>query len=238
MRHLGGLSWANWRPRQPICATDQYAHIANLFWQLVQDHVGNYINTKRAEIDKRWMDVYAFSQDLVFHSVPYAAPSEVTRATRLVGTSGQPHSRVTIGGIEKCLPPVTLRAFAPDEQDWNNLIQVCSYIIFHASLYHTWTNDRMHETLGELAFMNFGVRDKELREVWRKGENRDLLPPPVPSAYQLFLVNFLVQLRYGLITANECGDVSQSFIQSLEAHRHEFAKWGMNIDVLRTNINI
>lgn len=237
VRHLGGLSWADWRPRPPLCDTDQYAKIANLYWEIVREHVASYIRSKQEQIGKTWSAVYAFSQDLVLHSVPYSTPSLFPHAQR-VGLVPDAPARVTLGSVEKALPPITLQPRVPLDADWNHLIQACSYIIFHATLFHTWTNDRMHDTLGEVAFMNFGVRDTELREAWKQGMSRPLLPPPVPAAYQLFLVDFLVRLRYGLLLANEDKDVPQSLIQSLEKHRNQFETWGLSIDQIRSCINI
>jgi|GEM_PF-1830218 len=235
-RHLGGLHWAGWAPRPRICVTDRYGGISNLYWTIIREHVSSFIDANRDEIDKKWSDVYAFSQDLVLYSVPHDKHTHSNGSQRIGASKVSPF--VEIHGVTKAVPPVTLRVHSPSDEDWQNLIQVCSYILFHSTLFHTWTNDTMHESLGELAYMNFGIEEQRLREVWRKGESTTLLPPPVPAAYQLFLVNFLVKLRCGFVMANEFRDIPMNFIRNLEKHRLQFAELGMNIDNIRSCINI
>ena len=67
---VGTLDWKNWRPRRAICEKHDYAHAANLFWEILTEFVDDFFAANIAGIREHWYEVHRFSQDLVEHSAP------------------------------------------------------------------------------------------------------------------------------------------------------------------------
>lgn len=66
---MGTLDWKGWKPMEPLSDKHTYAHAANLYYSVVHQFVGEFIDLHLDKIIDEWHEVYSFSDDLVKHSV-------------------------------------------------------------------------------------------------------------------------------------------------------------------------
>jgi hypothetical protein len=229
---LGQCDWQGWSPRQPLFGDHRYAKAANLFWDVVTKYVDDFFESHRAGILDSWDEVHAFSFDLVEHAVehvphpevePYDS-SEIARTPR----------RARQDGSQGALSPITDRESEPTETAIGNIKQVCRYAIFHATFFHSWTNDGQVDDAGEVVYASFGLRNGSL------GDERDdrIAPLPLEASEQLFFVNLLSRMVRGLILKNDLRDMRPELIALLAEREPDFHAIDFDPAKIRSRINI
>lgn len=235
--HLGRASWTD-RPRPPLWSGDRAGRAAAIVWEVIAGHVHEVLEQEWDAIALHWNEVFALSQDLVFHSVPWTAPRREPDGVPLHSQPAGPE-RVRIGGVVRALPPVTRRTRDPEPEDFEALASLCTYVIFQATFAHTWANDRMHDGIGDLDTGGAGLPDRRVREALARPDRPfDRRPPPWQAAYQLFFANYLSRVRHGFVLRDESGDMPRGLKERLAARREALAELGFDVETLRSNINI
>jgi hypothetical protein len=256
---MGTLDWQHFRPREPISPAHRYAHVANLYWDVVYRYVSDYLDApevKRRTLET-WFELYRFSEDAVNHSVPSFLCHYLRGA--LLDRSGKPRDghghgwyqtrprmnlheeRPVVAGRARAVSPITRDADGRDADAgaYDNLKQACAYIIYHATFGHTWGNALQYEDIGEVMYCSLGIRYGSTPD-GILGPERDeaIAPDLLRSTQMMWWSNMLARTRHGMVMANEEGDVLPDFISALEAQRSTFAELGFDIDLLQTGINI
>jgi hypothetical protein len=232
-RQMGRLDHTTWRPRAPLCDGHRYALAANLFWEVLEQHVGGFVRRHRAEIARSWVEIRRMSDDLVRHSVPWAPLPNWQQHVDLREIDDPTLPRATVDGVVRALRPVTT-SDVPDDGDFGRLEQLCRYVIYHATFYHTWENDSQVDDGGEVRYATLGLRNGSLGP-----EHDDTIgPTPGEATDQLYFAHTLGSPTPGRLVANEQGDVPASLIEALVARRAAFAELGFPIERIRSRVNI
>lgn len=232
---LGTLDWKGWQPRTPLCQGHTFARAAQLYWQVVCQHVAEFIAAHRADIETHWLELRRMSDDVVQHAVPYVPPAlqpwDEVRDPNEMGDRTTP--RAIINGVTKAVRPfATQDQPAPD--DWAQLAQLCSYMIYHATFFHAWANDRQHDDGGELRYAALGLR----HDGWGDEGDETVAQSPAVATDQIFLSMFLQYTGYGYILKNEDHDIPERFVELLAARADEFRALGFEAHSIRSRINI
>ena len=231
---FGGRSdWSGWLPREPLTEGHTYALAGKLFWDILGDWVDTYIDENRADIIEHWAEVHRFSQDLVAHSVPYVPLDEDPDVLPLDRNElyNDDLPRVSVNGVERAIRPVT-QTDQPQEEDLKNLAQVCKYIIYHATFNHDWAHEATSVDGGEPLYASFYLRDGSL------GKESDFSVAPTKSDAIFFrIIAQFGQYRWGLILANEDGDIPSGFREKLVAASDQFAEIGVEVRNIRARID-
>lgn len=245
---MGTLDWKNWHPRQPLTPGHHYAQAANLFWQVIGEYVEAFFEQNRAEIERHWHEIHRFSDELVAHSVPLflcdylqgqVIPPRVSdwflpeermdlsaQRTPIEDTDGQSHA----------LSPIT-QADVPAAGDFDNLKQVCRYVIMHATFMHTWPNARQYDDGGDVFYNGLGLRFGE-HGIFSPENDESIAPDPVIATEQLWISYMLSKSGYGFILKNEERDIHPDLPKRLRQQRQAFADWGLDIKELQSRTNI
>jgi hypothetical protein len=224
---IGSADWKGWQPRKPISPKHHFAEVANIYWNIVKEHVENFFITHNREIQTYWDEAVQFSKNLVDHSVPYYPLEGVEDYSTWVDTNEMPdpHApRMVIDGVTKAITPIITRP-EPTEEEIANLKQACCYAIFKATYWHSWVNDRQKDDGGEIAYGALGLR---------LGQQVS----PIDAAKQLFLAHQLVDSKCGLLLENDTHDVPIELREKVEAALSLFAQHNYNAEDLRSLINI
>ncbi|EDM80093.1 hypothetical protein PPSIR1_20739 [Plesiocystis pacifica SIR-1] len=221
----GGVDWFEWKPREPLTAGHRYAHVAQLMWEALTEHVDAFFVEHLDGILEHWREVRGFSKDLAEHSVPYRPWSgelpEGLRPLDMREVAKPEAPRVEVDGVVRVATPVVHQDGEPDAADLGRLAQACRYAIFHASFFHSWVNDTSDSL--EASYSQYN---------------------PVPGSSPKELTNHistnltLSQTRYGMIMRNEDGDVPRSLIEALRSRAEAFAAHDYDIRQIRARINI
>lgn len=231
---LGPCDWAEWSPRRPLFEGHRYAKAATLFWEVVTKYVDDFFESHRAGIFNNWEEVHGFSFDLVEHAVEHVPyPAAKPYDSRELPQTPRPH-HTRHDGSRGAVSSITNRESEPTEAEIDNLKQVCRYAIFHATFFHSWTNDGQIDDAGELAYASFALRNGSLG-----GEQDESIAPlPVEASEQLFFVNVLTRMVRGLILKNDLGDMRPELIAFLSERKQEFLDIGFDPARIRSRINI
>lgn len=256
LQTMGTQDWKNWIPIKPISDQHTYAHISNLFWDVVCQYVDEFIDENKENILENWFEVYRFSNDLVEHSAPYFLCNYLTKM--ILDDKGeydakkaswyqtsrrmdQSIKRPMVNGELKSMSKITT---TPDPKkvtsdDINNLKQACSFMIYHASFGHTWSNSKQYDDIGEVLYCSLGLRFGSTEE-GALGPESDLeiAPDLKRSTQMMWWSNMLSKTGYGYITKNEDQDINPRFIALLEAKRKAFKTLGFDIDTIQSRTNI
>ncbi len=248
---VGTLDWKNWQPRRALSPRHQYALAANLFWEVLTEYVDWFFDEHRPRIEEHWYEVRRFSDDLVSHSVPFFLCGFLRGCSEVDPVSGakkpgdwfQPDERIdfsvpraVVGGEEKAIQPVT-RSDVCDHEGWENMKQLCRYVIFHATFMHTWSNSRQYDDGGELTYNGLGLRYGD-RGVLVPETDHSIAPPPALATKQLWFAWLLSQTGYGYIMKNEEHDVHPKLVELLRRRKAEFAAIGIDINTIQSRTNI
>ena len=213
---LGQCNWKDWSPRGEINKQHTYAKIQKLYWDLLYEYIDRFFLIYGEKIRLDWKEVYYFSQDLVQHSVPfYQYPLEP-------GETWYDDSEINAGGSNgRAISSITDVKTNPPSQDIENLKQVCAYVIYHGTLWHTWRNDSQVDYGGEIDYARFAM-DYDVSE----------------ASFQLFIVHLLVGVKHGYLTKNEENDIPREFVALLKAAAPSFEEIGYDVRDIRSRINI
>lgn len=248
---VGGLDWKNWQPRRILSERHMYAKAAHAFWQVLTDYVDWYFEQHRAEIEANWFEVHRFSNDLVEHSVPLFLcaflqgwrDSQRGKAGPPLGDWFEPSERIDLtvqrvvkDGVELALTPIT-HSDTCDEAGWENLKQVCRYVIYHATFAHNWSNSRQFDDGGELVYNGLGLRMGE-NGIFAPESDPSISPPPDEATEQIWFACLLARTPYGFLLVNEEHDIHPHFIELLRQRSAEFAALGLDLTTIQSRINI
>ncbi|CAM2011322.1 lipoxygenase family protein [Acanthopleuribacter pedis] len=213
---LGACNWKGWKPRASLGKFHRYGAVGELWWDLLDDYVADFFAENASAIAANWDEIYHFSQNLVARGVAY-------RATPLPdGESWYDDGEISDPGDNgKALSQVTNTAANPTEADWDNLKQLCVYVIFHATLWHCWRNDNQVNFGGEIDYARLALHYDG-----------------IDASRQLLVTHSLVSVRHGFVTRNEDGDIPARLIRMLEDEAEAFQAVNYSIDAFRSRINI
>lgn len=227
---IGRQDWKDWKPRQPICEGHDYAYAAHHYWSLLTDFVDNYFARFDWQIRTCWTEVLAFSNDLVSHSPafvgvgmeeatsdPWYCMNEISER----GRDGKP-----------AIQSLTQVDSNPSDVDVDNLKQVCRYVIFHATFFHSWAHAFMMTDLGELKYSGM-VRNGGLGTE----EDESVLAEPLEAMYALGSTATLSSMNCGYMIQNEDGDASTELISAIQKQKDKFASWNFDISKLCARLN-
>lgn len=215
---LGQCDWKNWSPRTEITQSPRhvYATIQKIYWEIIIAHIEHFFALYEEKIKLDWKEIYYFSQDLVAHSVPFVAPS-IHDGERWYSDE-ELSNRATAGMAVSSITQVRQN---PTDKDIRNLKQACAYAIYHATMWHDWRNDSQAKYAGEVDYARLSV-DYSVDD----------------TAFQLFIVNVLTEVRHGYLLKNEEGDIPSEFILLLKEKMEVFRSLGYDIRDLRSRLNI
>ncbi len=232
---MSTMDWQGWQPRQPLTEDHNYAQVANLYWKLLGEYLDAFFQKHQPAIIQEWAEIRALSEDLVEHSVVYS-PATKSDGWEFYDSHelDQPEiPRSPFNGKVKAIRPITLTD-QPNDSDLANLKQFCRYVIFHATLWHSWVNDCQPQDGGEVVYSCLALRNGSL------GSENDpeIAPPPLDASQLLFLVHTLSEIEYGYILKNEDGDIPPELRNILLSAKKEFAKLNFDVSKIRALINI
>ncbi|MEB3198001.1 MAG: hypothetical protein VKP62_12440 [Candidatus Sericytochromatia bacterium] len=232
---LGRLDWKGWEPRRPLVPQHTFAQAARLYWEVLTRHVAEFLETHREAILANWPELRRMSDDMVRHSVPAVPPLQVPHDVVLdAGERGDVTSpRAVIDGVTRAVRPLT-QTDAPAAGEWDDLAQWCRYVIYHATFFHAWANDRQHDDGGELRYAALSLREGG----WGDEADEAIAQSPMEATDQLFWAMFLQHTGYGYILQNEDHDIPHRFVELLGERADAFRAVGFEPNTIRSRINI
>lgn len=214
---LGGCDWNNWSPRAEVSPQHNYAKVQQLYWSIVTEHVETFFEINLDKITKDWKEIYYFSEDLVEHSVPFVTtPACAGEEWHDSNEISDPRP-----AGKKSITAITNTKSNPSTDDIARLKQACCYAIYHATIWHDWRNDNQLNYGGEVDYARLAI-DYTVEE----------------AAFQLFIVNLLVDVKYGYLSKNEDEEIPRNFIHLLKKSLPKFEALGYDLTDLRSRINI
>ncbi|MFT4801451.1 MAG: hypothetical protein ACI93N_001223 [Flavobacteriaceae bacterium] len=256
LQNMGTQDWKNWKPIQPISEKHTFAKTANLFWEIITSYVNDYVEENRTKIVAHWHEIYRFSEDLVAHSSPYFLCNYLTNM--ILDNKGnydanksdwyetsqrmdQSIERPIINGEKKSMSHITITKNPKDvkDEDIDNLKQACSFIMYHSSFGHTWSNSKQYDDIGEVLYCSLGLRFGTSDEGALGPESdMSIAPDLTRSTQMMWWSNMLSKTGYGFITKNEDNDINPKLIEALKAKEKDFNALGFNIDTIQSRTNI
>lgn len=216
------IDWWGWRPRAPLTADHDYARIAQLVWEAISEHVDQALAAEMHGIVSSWGEVLGMSEDLVSHSIafdPWPLPAGHARLDPSEHAKTDA-PRVERGGLLRTMSPISTSA-QPTATDIENLAQFCRYAIFHAGFWHGWVNDTTDAL--EDSYAQYCPIDRST-------------PRELTNHISLNLA--LSQTHYGLVLADEDGDVPETYKAAVRKRAGALAELGFDVRKLRSRINI
>jgi hypothetical protein len=234
--NLGSYDWTDWQPRKPLCDSHNYAKLGNLYWGILTTHVDLFFNENHDEIIKNWDEIFRFSEELVQHSVAYV-PVTMEQTDdgdewydlNEIDNSSNP--RREVNGEVKAIRPITSSSTA-NEQDIANLKQVCRYLIYQCTYWHSCIHNEHNPEFGELkygALLSNGSMGDE--------DDETVMPGQEAASIILGASHMLTNFKYGYILKNEDGDVPPKLIELVASKRAEFEELGFDLNSLRSRLN-
>lgn len=231
---LATQDWRTFSPRPPVCANDRFGRSANIVWDVLREHVRDFFAEHRAAIALQWLEIRRMSDDLVGHAVPYQAPRREGRiSTNELDDPAALPARRTVGGELRAVRPVTA-SDAPADGEMELLEQLCTYVIYFCTFFHTWANDHQAEDGGEVLYCSHSLRNGSLAPE----EDLSIALTPSQATHQLFFAHSLSARTRGHIMLDEDRDIPPDLPKRLLAKRAALAELGVEIDRIRSRINI
>eukprot|EP01061_Rhynchopus_euleeides_P020683 TRINITY_DN335_c0_g1_i2.p1 TRINITY_DN335_c0_g1~~TRINITY_DN335_c0_g1_i2.p1 ORF type:complete len:666 (+),score=327.23 TRINITY_DN335_c0_g1_i2:200-1999(+) len=234
--HYGTLNWHDWKPREAVCDGHQFAKQQKLYWEVLTEYVNFFFEEHAADIEAQWQEIKLMSDELVANAVPFVDTScEPWQDLNEVNKRTSPHP--VVGGTKMALSPVTSDdelSAANKQENLDSLKQFCKYIIFQATLRHKHVNDAQYDLGGDPHYATLGL-------------TADLTDPKVdPSTavddntfHDIRTVTYaLSNHHYGYIMADEDKNMHPKLKELLEARRAAFNNCGLDIDTIRSCINV
>ena len=122
----------------------------------------------------------------------------------------------------------------PQGDEVAQLKQLCRYLILHATFVHSWSNDRQADDGGEVLYGSLSLRNGS----YGAEDDLNIAPAPNDANDQLFFGHALAAATRGRIVRNEDEDIGAGFVAKLKAAEADFAALGVDIDRIRSRINI
>ncbi len=221
-----GWCWSTVGPRPVLHPSHRFARAEALFFALVRGVAADFVRAHEAEIVAEWAEVRRFSDDLhgrspVFH--PYPA---------VVGAPATPPA-AGADGVRRCHRPLTTTD-QPGPGELDDLVQLLTVILHTATFLHSWTHDGQYEAGGELRYATFALRAGSV------GVEGDPTVWPTPAAMIEGIATNSVGMHvdHGRILADEDGDIWPPFKAAVAAARADFLALGVDVDRLRSRINL
>lgn len=254
---LGVMDWKSYRTPEPLSTAHTSARAEKLFWDITMDFVNYFIDANIESIRKHWHEVYAFSEDLVNHSVPVFLsevdmtqldPRDRDRFAEMKAYLNAQFSfddtlpRQTRYGRLRTVSPITLSSTldpAKEQEEIALLKQACTYMIFVATYLHTWANEHQYEDIGEVLYNCLGLRygDKP-SGILAPESDLSIAPDLTRSTQMMWFSNLLSRTEYGFITRNEDQDVNPYFSTLLMSKKDDFAALGVKVEDIESRTNI
>lgn len=232
---VGMLDWSNWRPRRPICDSHLYARAAGLFWELLTQYVDEFFAANAAEIADHWLEIQRFSADLVAHSPQYQrTPADPDILCEDRSELPDTPERLAVGGQFRAVHPVTGPGGPQTPQELADLQQLCRYVLFHVTFYHSWVHDRQYDDGGEIAYASSALRNGSL------GTEDDprIAPTPKEASFGVVTIAIGTAVRHGFILENEDQDQPPALIALMQQYKPRFDALGFDLRQVRSRINI
>lgn len=233
---MGTYDWTGWQPRKPLCEGHTFAKLGNLYWDILTTYVDSFFVANQEEIAYNWSEILNFSNELVKNSVPYLPLSmeQVDDGDAWYDLNEIEHSsnpRQEVNGELKAIRPITISP-QPTEQDIANLKQVCKYVIYQCTFWHSWVHNEHNPEFGELKYgdllSNGSMGDED---------DESVLPGRDVASIILAVSHMLTNFKYGYILKNEDGDVPPELIKLIQSKKAEFEKLGFDLTTLRSRLN-
>lgn len=234
--NIGTYDWTDWQPRKPLCEAHTFAKLGNLYWDILTAYIESFFTANQVEIANNWTEILNFSNDLVQSSVPYVPLSmeQVDDGDEWYDLNEIEHSsnpRREVNGELKAIRPITTSS-QPTEQDIANLKQVCKYVIYQCTFWHSWIHNEHNPEFGELKYGDLLTNGSMGDE-----DDESVLPGREVASIILAVTNMLTNFDYGYMLKNEDGDIPLNLIQLIESKRAEFEKLGFDLTTLRSRLN-
>ncbi|BBD57400.1 hypothetical protein NIES2109_01660 [Nostoc sp. HK-01] len=233
---MGTYDWTDWQPRKPLSENHTFAKLGNLYWDILTTHVDSFFATHQEEIVNNWSEILNFSNELVQNSVPYLPLSleQVDDGDQWYDLNEIEHSsnpRQEINGELKAVRPITASA-QPTEQEIANLKQVCKYVIYQCTFWHSWIHNEHNPEFGELKYGDLLTNGSMGDE-----DDESVLPGRQTASIILAVSHMLTNFKYGYILKNEDGDVPPDLIELIQSKKAEFEQLGFDLTNLRSRLN-
>jgi len=234
-RNMAGWDWSTFSPRGQVHPTHRYAKAARLFWEVIDTSLEPFFRDNAAAIEEHWGEIKNMSDDLVAHSLPYEAPAEDPRVIPFDRNELDDPSvpRVEAAGALRSNRPIT-QSDTPQPGELDKLRQFCRYVIYTATFNHTWTHTGQYDAGGELAYAVFALRGGSIGAE----DDPEINPDPAASIYSISTNSLGIHANYGYIIPDEEHDVPPALKAALELQREAFAELGVDINSIRSRINI
>ena len=122
----------------------------------------------------------------------------------------------------------------PNETDIQNLKELCRYVIYHITLWHSWVNDSQADEGGEIFYSSLALRNGS----FGSEDDPNIAPPILETTNLIYMVNVLTAIKYGYILKNEDDDIPEEFRNTLSSYKDQFADLNYDIGNIRALINI
>jgi hypothetical protein len=237
---MATYDWKTWSPRQPICESHTFAKITNLYWQVLTEYIDNFFEEYNDEIIKEWVEIRRFSDDIVEHSVDYVPHQPCGSAAdgeydwydySELDNPNVP--RASVNGKVKATRPITTSDTA-NEADMQNLKELCRYVVFMITFWHSWVNDAQADEGGEIFYSSLALRNGS----FGSEDDPNIAPNVLESTNLIYMVNVLTAIKYGYILKNEDDDIPEEFRTVLASYKQKFADLDYNIGNIRALINV
>lgn len=252
---LGFQDWKGWKPMKVLSDAHLYAKAEELYWQVVTEWVDLFFSQHETEIKKEWLEIYRMSEDLVAHAVPLFSATidwdklkhdekDFTRR-RIEYLAAEYRMDLTlprkrVNGKLKAVSPITdSTIFREDSDDWQNLKDMCRYVITTATFLHTWVNEHQYEDIGEVLYSCLGLRFGEKETgIMAPESDVSIAPDATRSTQMMWFSNLLSRTEYGFILQNEQKDMHPEFMELLRSKKKEFAALKVNVEEIESRTNI
>ena len=234
---MASYDWKGWKPRQPPFEGHTFAKIANLYWQVLTEYIDSFFQNYQEDIVKEWAEIHRLSDDIVEHSVAYqplAANSDSDYDWYDHNELDHPEiPRTTVNGTVKATRAVTT-SDQPGDTDIQNLKDLCRYVIFHITFWHSWVNDAQADEGGEIFYNSLALRGGS----FGSEDDPAIAPNILESTNLIYMVNVLTAIKYGYILKNEDDDVPEELRKILAGYKQQFADLDYEIGNIRSLINV